>query len=123
MPMIDLERLRATPLEKEPFEYCIVPDFMPRDVLDRVETDFPMIDQGGSFPLSSLTYGPAFAALVDELRSDAVRDAFGKYFGIDLSGRPPTITVRRVRRPSRVHLRTSRNNSRRDVISTARPVT
>jgi hypothetical protein len=92
--MIDLERLRATPLEKEPFEYCIVPEFLSREVLDRVEADFPMIDQGGSFPLSSLTYGPGFAALVEELRSDAVRDAFGKYFGIDLAGRPPTITVR-----------------------------
>jgi hypothetical protein len=92
--MIDLERLRATPLVKEPFEYCIVPEFMPRDVLDRVEADFPVIDQGGSFPLSTLTYGPGFAALVEELRSDAVRDAFGDYFGIDLTGRPPTITVR-----------------------------
>lgn len=92
--MVDLERLWATPLVKEPFEYCIVPQFMPRDALDRVEADFPSIDTGGSFPLSSLKYGPGFAALVEELRSDAVRDAFGDYFGIDLAGRPPTITVR-----------------------------
>lgn len=92
--MIDLQRLFGTPLVTEPFEYCIVPEFLPRDMLDGVEADFPAIDQGGSFPLSSLTYGPAFAALVEELRSDAVRDAFGNYFGIDLTGRPPTITVR-----------------------------
>lgn len=94
MSLIDLGRLTSTPLVSEPFEHCIVPEFLTRAALDRVEADFPAIDQGGSFPLSSLTYGPSFAALVEELRSDTVRDAFGNYFGINLAGRPPTITVR-----------------------------
>lgn len=99
MSVLDLSKLRRTPLATEPFEYCVVSDFIDAGALDRIERDFPAIDQGGSFPLSSLQYGAGFQELVDELLKPETRDAFGQYFGIDLSDRPPTLTVRGRARP------------------------
>ncbi len=97
--LLDLERLRQTPLVATPFEYCVVPDFIRSDALARIAADFPRIDQGGSFPLESLECGHAFRQLTDELLSESVRDVFGAYFGIDLTDRPPTLTVRGRSRP------------------------
>ena len=94
MPVLNLDTLGRTPLVIEPFEYCVVGSFIRPEALDRIEADFPHIEQGGSFPPSSLTYGPAFQELVDELLSLHTRDAFAQQFGMDLSNRPPTLTVR-----------------------------
>jgi hypothetical protein len=94
MSILKIDRLRQTPLVSNPFEYCIVSNFVDAEALDRIERDFPQIDQGGSFPLSSLTYGPGFQELVDVLLSPELRTVFSDYFGIDLTDRPPTLTVR-----------------------------
>jgi SM-20-related protein len=94
MAVLDLNKLRRTPLATNPFEYCVVSDFIDAGALDRIERDFPQIDQGGSFPLSTLEYGPGFQELVDDLLKPETRTAFGEYFGIDLANRPPTLTVR-----------------------------
>lgn len=109
MSMIDLERLKNTAVALDPFEHCIVPEFIPDDVARDVERDFPCIDQGGSFPLSKLNYGPAFHRLIDQLYTDEVREAFGERLGIDLEGCPPTITVRGRARPKdgRIHIDSS----------------
>lgn len=97
--MLDLNRLQRTPLTRDPFEHCVVPQFIHPEALPGIEADFPAIDQGGSFPLSALEYGPAFRQFTEELLSTDLRDVFGTYFGIDLSGRPPTLTVRGCCRP------------------------
>ncbi|MEW4531406.1 MAG: 2OG-Fe(II) oxygenase [Maioricimonas sp. JB045] len=94
MSLLNIEALRSTPLKTEPFEYCVVPDFVTGEALERIQADFPDIEHGGSFPLDALTYGPAFDEMAQELLSPEVRDIFGEYFGIDLEGRPPTLTVR-----------------------------
>ncbi|MBL8850200.1 MAG: 2OG-Fe(II) oxygenase [Planctomycetaceae bacterium] len=94
MSVLDLSKLRRTPLVKDPFEYCIVSDFIDAGALDRIERDFPQIEQGGSFPLTNLQYGRGFQELVDALLDSQTRSAFGEYFGIDLANRPPTLTVR-----------------------------
>lgn len=94
MSVLDLNKLRRTELAKDPFEYCVVSDFVDAAALDRAERDFPQIEQGGSFPLASLSYGPGFQELVDALLDAQTRTAFGEYFGIDLANRPPTLTVR-----------------------------
>jgi SM-20-related protein len=94
MSILRIDELRKTPLVRNPFEYCVVPNFIETPALERIERDFPQIDKGGSFPLSSLTYGPGFSELVDSLLKPELRDAFAGYFGIDLTDRPPTLTVR-----------------------------
>lgn len=92
--MANLELFRSTPLQLEPFEHCIVRDFVDAESLERIERDFPDIQQGGSFPVESLKYGAGFEQLVNELLSEETKQAFSEHFSIDLSGRPATLTVR-----------------------------
>ena len=48
----------------------------------------------GSFPLREVSYGPAFAKLIEDMRSDEFRQAFEEKFNVDLTNRPDMITVR-----------------------------
>jgi SM-20-related protein len=90
----DLAAFRATLLSREPFEHLVVPRFIKQDALERINADYPKISERGSFPASQVAYGPAFQALLDELESDEFRAAFEEKFGLELSGRPTTTTVR-----------------------------
>jgi hypothetical protein len=92
--MVDLAKFGATGLCREPFEFLVVPGFLKAAALAAINADFPRVDRPGSFPLESQRYGPAFAALIDELRGEAVQSAFEEKFGIDLTGRPTMFTVR-----------------------------
>ena len=91
---VNLDQFRAEPLHRDPFPHLIMTDFIRAEVLDAVLKDFPAIDKPGSFPLYGLDYGGEFAHLIEELQSDAVRAAFAEKFGLDLSDRPPMITLR-----------------------------
>ena len=71
--MLDLERFRATPLTREPFEFLIVPEFVKADARSAIHDDYPGVDRPGSFPLGEVTYGSAFAKLVEQMRSDEFR--------------------------------------------------
>lgn len=93
-PRLDLERFEATPLQRAPFDFLIVPAFLKRAALPAVERDFPPIDRGGSFPATSVRCGPAFSALLEELQGPAVTAAFAAKFGLDLAGRPTMVTLR-----------------------------
>jgi hypothetical protein len=94
MAILDLAAFRATPLCREPFEYLVVPGFLKAEALGKINADYPQVDRPGSFPLTEVTYGPGFAALIEELRGDAMRAAFEAKFGIDLKDRPTMFTVR-----------------------------
>ena len=94
MSMLNLESFCETSLKTEPYEYLVLPGFIRADCLKQIDADFPKIEQGGSFPLASLSFGGAFAELGDELLGENVKAAFSDKFGLDLSGRPATLTVR-----------------------------
>jgi hypothetical protein len=89
-----LEAFRATPLVKEPFEHLIVSGFVGPAALAAINADYPKISTSGSFPVDQVGYGPSFQTLLDELESDAFREAFEEKFALDLSGRPTVTTVR-----------------------------
>lgn len=91
---IDLEALRATQLVRDPFEFVIVPNLVRREALAAVTADFPRITEPGSFPLDKLAFGPAFAALVAELRGPAMTDCLAEKFGVDLRDHPTLATIR-----------------------------
>lgn len=94
MQIFDIERFRSTPLSREPYEHLVIPSFVTAEALEKINSDYPKIDHAGSFPLDSLEFGPAFQAMVDALESAEFRKAFEEKFGLDLSSRPTTITVR-----------------------------
>ncbi len=94
MSAIDLDGFRAVPLCRDPYDYLIVPGFLKADAIAAIEADYPTVEKPGSFALAGLQYGPAFSALIDEMKGPAVQDAFAEKFEIDLDGRPTMITVR-----------------------------
>jgi len=94
LSMLDLERFQATPLTREPFDFLIVPEFVRPEARGAIDKDYPEVDRAGSFPLGEVSYGPAFANLVEQMRSEEFRKAFEEKFGVDLSNRPDMITVR-----------------------------
>lgn len=92
--MLELAKFGATELCREPFEYLVVPGFIKAGAMAAIHADYPRVDRPGSFPLESQSFGPAFGALIDELRGEAVQAAFEQKFGLDLTGRPTMFTVR-----------------------------
>src|SRR5574337_817430 len=91
---VDLDALKAVPLTREPFEHFVVPGFVRAEKRAKINADYPSISEGGSFPVAQLAYGPAFREFLEDLESDEFREAFEEKFGLDLAGRPTTITVR-----------------------------
>jgi SM-20-related protein len=92
--ILDLERLRASPLTHDPFEFVIVDNFLRAEELPVVLADFPAVRGHGSFPLAALSCGAAFGRLAAELEGEGLRRAIEEKFAIDLAGRPTMITVR-----------------------------
>jgi hypothetical protein len=94
VPMIDLEALRDAPVAREPFDHVVVPNFVSADALRAVEADFPQGVGPGSYPLTSLRYGPALARLADAIQDDAMSRIVGEKLGMPLTEHPTMITVR-----------------------------
>ncbi len=93
-PMLRYDLLAEVEVVKHPFEYFLIPRFLSAECLDAVQRDFPIINQGGSFPLSALRFGPAFKQLTEELLGDRLRQLLARKFEMDFTGRPATLTVR-----------------------------
>jgi SM-20-related protein len=94
MAFLDLARLRASPLERDPFDFVVVETFLSGESLSALIDAFPVIHGHGSYPLSTLTCPALFARLAEELEGDEMRAAIEDKFGLDLSGRPTMITLR-----------------------------
>ena len=92
--MLDLDKLARAEFHTQPFEYLLVEEFVHPEYKQSVVPDFPAIERPGSFPLSTLQYGPAFRQLADELFSKEFAEAVGRKFSIDLSQYPTMLTVR-----------------------------
>ena len=92
--MLEFERIEAAAVEREPFPFAIVPGAVGEPFRAAIEADYPAISRYGSFPLPALSYGPAFAQLVEELTGERMRGIVERKFDIDLSDRPVMATVR-----------------------------
>jgi SM-20-related protein len=94
LSVLNLDRLRAAPLCREPFDFVVVEEFLCRDTLPELLSEFPEIRRHGSFPVDGLECGPTFARLVAALTGTALRSAIEEKFGVDLRGRPTLLTLR-----------------------------
>lgn len=102
--ILDLAALERTPLQRDPFDYLVVPDFIGSDWLSAINADYPNITGPGNAKLEDLRYGPAFDALLAELGGPALAEHMGAKFGVDLTRLPQTITVRRFCEPTDGHI-------------------
>ena len=94
LTLLDLDRLRAAPLCRDPFDFVVVEDFVDRDELSLLVGDFPAVPGHGSFPVESLACGPVFSRLVAALTGPGLRCAVEEKFDLDLGSRPTMVTVR-----------------------------
>ncbi|MEI8396227.1 MAG: 2OG-Fe(II) oxygenase [Rhodospirillaceae bacterium] len=93
MSMLDLDALRATPLQTDPFDFLCVPGFVRAPALESINRDYPDVP-AGSIPLGLFRHGPSFQTLIDELQTPLLRQAFEEKFQIDLKRYPQMFTVR-----------------------------
>ena len=102
---IDVEAVRRAELRREPFPYLMVPHFVRDADIDAINADFPNVSHPGSFPLPTLSYGPAFGAFMDAIRGPEFTRAVSEKIGIDLTRRPTMVTVRgqSAARDGRIH--------------------
>lgn len=94
MTYLDIAALRATPPEREPYEHLIVENFVPQAHAEALIGSYPVIEQAGSFPLDTLAYDGAFAALIEEMNAEPFRRAVEEKFGVDLEGKATMFTAR-----------------------------
>jgi SM-20-related protein len=94
MAYLSYEAIERTPLEKDPFEYVIIPNCVNAAALKQLGTDFPPVPGAGSHPPSELEIKGHFAGLLAELEGAKFREAVEQKFGIDLARRPTMCTVR-----------------------------
>jgi hypothetical protein len=94
MSLIDLARLRDSPLHRDPFDFVVVEDFLAADSAERLVDEFPSVPGHGSYPLSTLVCSPLFNRLAEELEGGEMRAAIEEKFALDLASRPTMITLR-----------------------------
>ena len=92
--MIDFDAIARSEVAREPFPFFTTPDVLGAENLAAIRADFPDIRKPGIFPLSTLSYGPAFARLIDDIRSPDLEEVMSEKYGVDLSDKPLMITVR-----------------------------
>jgi len=92
--VLNAEALRKAALVSEPFPYLIVDNIIRPEVLSEVVDSFPRIEKRGSFPPHAVSCSGRFAELMQEIESVELRDLIGERLGMDLTGRPPMVTVR-----------------------------
>ena len=94
MTYCDFAALERTPLERDPFEFVVVPNFLKSERFPDVLADYPEVPGPGSHPPSELSIRGHFQGLMNELLGPEFRAAIERKFAIDLAGRPTMYTVR-----------------------------
>lgn len=92
--MINLEAIWQTPVNARPFKYFVAENLLQPADLAELESDFPHLEQPGAFPLQDVDYGPAFARLLEQVRSRDFIYLIGKKLQINLTRKPLFISVR-----------------------------
>ena len=92
--MLNFDNLAKADVATEPFPHMAISDALDAAVLEEVSKDFPAISSPGIFALSDISYGGAFAKLIEDIRSSKLESIIEKKFNVDLAGKPLMITVR-----------------------------
>lgn len=94
MSILRLDALRQAHVTTDPFRFVVVPNFVDAAAAAAIRDAFPRIGAPGLFPVEATEFGPAFGALLAEMRGPALAAAFSTLFDIDVRERPMMVTVR-----------------------------
>lgn len=103
--LIDYQRFVATRLEREPFDYLVVPGFVPAPIAIAAAEAFPNADLPGVLPAPDAPPDNAFGQLLTALRSRRLTGVFAAKFNRGLSTDRLMVTLRARTRPAdgRIH--------------------
>jgi SM-20-related protein len=90
----DFDALERTPLQRDPFQFLVTPDFIKAENFASIIADYPVVPGPGSHPPAELDIRGKFQGLMEELTGQQFRQAIERKFDIDLAGRPTMYTVR-----------------------------
>jgi len=93
MASIQIDKFTATPLTREPYEYVVVPGFLPPATLKDVVANYPAL-QAGSYPLEEVKTTPALQALIEEMDGPEFERAVERKFHVELAGKPKMYSLR-----------------------------
>jgi hypothetical protein len=93
MGLLNIDKLARAELQKEPFEYVIIPGFLSPENLKRVVGDYPDL-KGGSYPLEEVSMTRALEELVTELDGPEFERIVAEKFRVDLAGKPKMYSLR-----------------------------
>ena len=93
MVQLNIDLLQNADLRTNPFEYTIVPGFLPPESLDEVISSYPAL-KGGSYPLDSVDVPMGVQALVDQLDGPEFEHAIEEKFDVSLAGQPKMYSLR-----------------------------
>jgi len=94
MAHLDLEKLKRAKVESEPYEYMIVPGFLPPASVARINATYPRIEKGGSYPIESLDADMVIKEVLEELDGPQFQALIAEKFAVSLDGRPKMYSLR-----------------------------
>jgi SM-20-related protein len=94
MPHLNLAKLKAAPVQTEPYSWVMVPGFLSPDSVSRINATYPKIEKGGSYPIESLDENMAIKEVIAELDGPEFQAVIAEKFGVDLKGRPKMYSLR-----------------------------
>lgn len=94
MAGLDWNALETAALRRDPFDHLHVPQALTPRAAAAIPAEFPQISGDGSYSLADAPPGPALQAVIDDLNSERFRRLMEDLFGLDLSGRATTVTLR-----------------------------
>jgi len=96
---IDLDRFARTPLTRDPFDFLVVPGFVPRAMADAAAATFSAPDLPGVLPAPREAPDTAFGRLLHAVRSPELTQAFAEKFNLPLCTDTLMVTLRARTRP------------------------
>ena len=94
MTILNLDELKKADILLKPYPHFITANALDLQSIQSLNADFPTFTFPGLVPRCSVKAGPSFNRLLDELEGDPLRQIVGDKLGVDLSGKPPLITIR-----------------------------
>ena len=93
--MLNFELIKKAEINSDFYPFFTIQDvFLNEEDHKKIATDFPNINEGGSFPSNSVSYGESIQSLIDDLEGDQMRTILENKFQVDLKDKPVVSTFR-----------------------------
>jgi SM-20-related protein len=99
MSQINLNAISEAPLSREPYSYFLASDFLRKDAIDGLASNFPDINKPGYLTVDEVQMKGQFKSLIEELEGPELTETLSKKFGIDLHPFPRLTTIMKRSQP------------------------